>query len=98
MADKTPEELAAEQKAAEDAAKAAAAPPMAVVDVNDLREALRGTKPEGPTGKNASTDPEKPAEHYFLAADGKTKVNAYGEEKGSAEDKRRMAALGYANL
>ena len=50
---------------------------------------------EGPTGPNATTDPEDPGEHYFLAADGKTKVNAYGEEKGSAEDKRRMAALGF---
>jgi hypothetical protein len=71
-------------------------PPMAVIDVNDLRDALREKPPEGPTGPNATTNPENPAEHYFLAADGKTKVNAYGEEKGSPEDKRRMAALGYA--
>lgn len=70
----------------------------ASVTSQDVAKALADlTKaPEGPTGPNASTDPEDPAEHYFLAADGKTKVNAFGEEKGSPEDKRRMAALGYA--
>lgn len=73
-----------------------AAPAMAVVDVKDLREALRDKPPEGPTGPNATTEPKDPAAHYVLAADGKTKLNAYGEEKGSSEDRRRMAALGYS--
>ncbi len=70
----------------------------AAVTTHDVAKALADLTraPEGPTGPNASTEPEDPAEHYFLAADGKTKINAYGEEKGSPEDKRRMAALGYA--
>jgi hypothetical protein len=34
------------------------------------------------------TEPEKPKEHYFVKAAGK-KVNAWGEEKGSPEDKKR---------
>lgn len=38
---------------------------------------------------NMQTDPEKPEAHYFLASDGKTKINAFGEEKGSTEDKKR---------
>jgi hypothetical protein len=50
---------------------------------------------ELPTGPNANTQPEDPAEHYFLSTNGK-KVNAFGEEKGSREDKQRMAALGFA--
>ena len=54
------------------------------------------TVKEGPTGENAKTEPENPAEHFFLAADGKTKINAFGEEKGSKEDKQRMAGLGLA--
>ena len=72
--------------------------PAAIPDtatVAQLRAALQGVH-EDPPGPNASTDPQDPAEHYFLASDGKTKINAYGEEKGSAEDKRRMAALGFA--
>lgn len=51
---------------------------------------------EGETGPNASANVENPSEHYVLAADGKTKINAYGEEKGSPEDKRRMAAIGFS--
>ena len=34
------------------------------------------------------TEPDKPKDHYFLSTDGR-KVNAWGEEKGSAEDKKR---------
>jgi hypothetical protein len=63
--------------------------------VAQLRAALQGTTEE-PAGPNATTEVEKPAEHFFLASDGKTKLNAFGEEKGSDEDKRRMAALGFA--
>jgi hypothetical protein len=72
--------------------------PAAIPDtatVAQLRAALQGVD-EGPTGPNASTDPEDPAEHYFIAADGETRINAFGEKKGSAEDKRRMSALGYS--
>jgi hypothetical protein len=50
---------------------------------------------EPPTGPNANTQPENPAEHYYLSTNGK-QVNAFGEEKGSKEDKQRMAALGFA--
>lgn len=41
-------------------------------------------------GPNMSTDPEDPAAHYFLASDGETKINAWGEVKGSPEDKKRF--------
>lgn len=51
---------------------------------------------EEPIGPNAQTEPENPADHYFLATDGKTRINAFGEEKGSKEDRQRMAALGFA--
>lgn len=40
-------------------------------------------------GPNATTDPAKPEDHYYLASDGETKINAWGEEKGSPEDKKR---------
>lgn len=40
-------------------------------------------------GENATTEPESPKDHYFLASDGKTHINAWGEEKGSPEDKKR---------
>jgi hypothetical protein len=40
-------------------------------------------------GPNAKTEPEKPEEHYYVAADGKTHINAFGEVKGSPEDKKR---------
>lgn len=75
--------------------RAVAAAP--AVTTQDVAKALANLtmKPEGPTGENASTDTHDPKDHYFLAADGETKLNAFGEEKGSAEDKRRMAALGY---
>jgi hypothetical protein len=42
--------------------------------------------------QNGVTEPAKPKDHYFLVADGEggfRKVNAWGEEKGSAEDKKR---------
>jgi hypothetical protein len=67
------------------------------VTTQDVAKALADLTraPEGPTGENASTDPKDPAEHFFLTSDGR-KVNAYGEEKGSKEDRQRMAALGYA--
>jgi hypothetical protein len=68
------------------------------LSASDLREALRDKAPEKPTGKNATTTPDKPAEHYFLAADGKTQINAFGEEKGSDADKRRMVAVGLASV
>lgn len=42
------------------------------------------------------TEPAKPKDHFFLvadpdASDGFRKVNAWGEEKGSPEDKKRWA-------
>lgn len=79
-------------------AKTPTAAPTTAVTTQDVAKALADLTrtPEGPTGPNATTDPENPAEHFYLASDGKTKINAYGEEKGSAEDKRRMAALGFA--
>jgi hypothetical protein len=40
-------------------------------------------------GPNATTEIKDPETHYFLASDGKTKVNAFGEVKGSPEDKIR---------
>lgn len=67
----------------------------ATATVADLRAALLGSKAEGATGDAAKTDVDDPAEHYFLAEDGKTKINAWGEEKGSKEDKLRMAGLGW---
>jgi hypothetical protein len=88
MADRTTENAPAQPQP-----RPAAIPDTATVA--QLRAALQGVNEE-PTGPNASTDPENPAEHFYLASDGKTKINAYGEEKGSAEDKRRMAALGFA--
>lgn len=68
----------------------------ATATVADLRAALLGSKAEGPTGDNAKADVDNPAEHYVLAEDGETKINAWGEEKGSKEDKQRMAGLGWA--
>lgn len=47
---------------------------------------------EPPPGPNASTDP--PDDHHFLASDGETKINAWGEEIGSKEAKQRAAARG----
>lgn len=66
------------------------------VTSQDVAKALADlTKaPEGPTGPNASTDPEKPEDHYFLASDGETKINAWGEEINSKEAKQRAAARG----
>lgn len=68
----------------------------ATVTTQDVAKALADlTKnPEGPTGPNATTDPEDPAKHYFLASDGETKVNAWGEEINSKEAKQRLAARG----
>jgi len=42
-------------------------------------------------GPNAKTEPDNPKAHHFLATDGKTRINAFGEEKGSPEDKKRWA-------
>jgi hypothetical protein len=64
--------------------------------IADLRAALALDVDEGETGPNATTEPENPAAHYFLATDGKTQINAFGEKKGSDEDKRRMVALGFS--
>lgn len=47
-----------------------------------------------PPGPNATTDP--PEGQYFIASDGKTEVNAWGEKRGSDEDKRRRAGGGIA--
>jgi hypothetical protein len=47
---------------------------------------------EPPPGPNASTDP--PEDHYFLATDGVTKINAWGEKLGSPEARQRAAARG----
>jgi hypothetical protein len=69
-------------------------PPNATIA--DLRAALSLDQEEGETGPNATTEPESPAEHYFLATDGKTQINAFGEKKGSDEDKRRMVSLGFS--
>lgn len=47
---------------------------------------------EPPLGPNATTDPAKPEAHYYQVADGEggfRKVNGWGEEKGSPEDKKR---------
>jgi hypothetical protein len=44
---------------------------------------------EQPPGPNATTEP--PEGHYFTMPDG-TEVNAFGEPKGSKEDKARRAA------
>lgn len=82
-----------EEKAAAPTPRRAVMPDHATIQ--QLRAALQPMD-EDPPGPNASTDPEDPAEHFFVAADGETKINAYGEKKGSAEDKRRMAALGYS--
>jgi hypothetical protein len=46
-----------------------------------------------PPGPNATTEP--PENQYFVAPNG-DEVNAFGEKKGSAEDKRRRAAGGIA--
>jgi hypothetical protein len=63
--------------------------------IADLRAALADVD-EPETGPNVNTEPEDPAGHYFLATDGKTQINAFGEKKGSDEDRRRMVALGFA--
>lgn len=42
-------------------------------------------------GPNATTEPADPKEHYFVATDGTTHVNAWGEVKGSPEDKKRWS-------
>jgi hypothetical protein len=49
---------------------------------------------EPPLGPNASTEPEDPAEHFYLASDGETKINAFGEPLDSKEAKQRLAARG----
>lgn len=41
-------------------------------------------------GPNARTEPDDPKKHYFETPDGR-KVNAWGEVKGSPEDKKRFA-------
>ena len=41
-------------------------------------------------GPNASTE-VNPDEHHFLSTDGR-KINSFGEEIGSDEDKRRRAS------
>lgn len=70
--------------------------PSPAVTTQDVAKALADLTraPEGPTGPNATTDPEDPAAHYFLAADGETKVNAWGEEINSKEAKQRLAGRG----
>lgn len=45
---------------------------------------------EPANGPGMATNPEKPDEHHFLSTDGR-KINAFGEEKGSPEDKKRFA-------
>ncbi len=74
----------------------AAAP--AQVTTQDVAKALADLTraPEGPTGPNATTDPEDPAEHYFLASDGETKVNSEGQPINSKEAKQTAAARGFA--
>lgn len=62
------------------------------VTAAQLRAALVGQTTAPPPGPNATTDPD-PAEHHFLSTDGR-KINAYGEEIGSKEDKARKAAAG----
>lgn len=76
----------------DDEPRASAAP---AVTTQDVAKALADlTKaPDGPTGPNVTTEPEDPKAHYFIASDGETKINAWGEEKGSPEDKKRMASL-----
>jgi len=58
-----------------------------VTDAPNAR--LAATMGDDGLGPNTVTEPQKPDKHYYIAADGKTKVNAWGEEKGSAEDKKR---------
>jgi len=94
----TNEQLDAIQAQSQDAAVAQA--------VQDRRGALGGQANATPAvsraadtqrvladNPNLKTEPDKPKEHYYLAQDGKTKINAWGEEKGSAEDKKRMASI-----
>jgi hypothetical protein len=82
----------AERKDEEPKAAVAQLPDNATVA--QLRAALTGVN-EGPTGPNATTEPERPEEHFFLTADGR-KVNAYGEEIDSKEARQRLAARGLA--
>jgi hypothetical protein len=51
-------------------------------------------KEKAALGPNATTEAADPKSYYFEIADGVggwRKVNAWGEEKGSAEDKKRFA-------
>lgn len=69
---------------------ATAAPQQAIVTERVVTREVK----EPPNGPNVKTDPEKPGEHYYEISNGdgtSRRVNAWGEEKGSAEDKRRFA-------
>lgn len=72
-------------------AKPAAAPTVQrqVVERTVVREVT-----EPPPGPNASTEPENPEEHYFLASDGVTKIDSEGNPIDSKEAKQRRAARG----
>lgn len=45
---------------------------------------------EVPLGPNMTTDPPNPADHYFVNTNG-DHINAFGEVKGSPEDKKRFS-------
>jgi hypothetical protein len=101
----TTDELVAQAAAADttdqlDAIQAASQDPAVNQAVQNRRNELntRATTPaaraavaEEPLGPNMTTEPAKPAQHYYLATDGKTHINAWGEEKGSPEDKKRFS-------
>lgn len=69
--------------------KAAAAPTTQrqVIERTVVREV---TEPDN--GPNMATDPDDPEKHYYRIPDGEgrfRRINAWGEEKGSPEDKKR---------
>ncbi len=71
-----------------------AAQPAATVQRQVVERTVVREVTEAPNGPGMTTNPEDPKAHYFEIADGEggfRKVNAYGEEKGSPEDKKRMA-------
>lgn len=74
---------AADQKAVDDTAK----PGRPIVTERVVTREVNEPAP----GPNATTDPEDPKAHYYLASDGKTKINAWGEVKGSPEDEKRFS-------
>lgn len=84
---------------AEDPKSEAKAEPAAAQQASVQRQVVERTVvrevTEPPPGPNATTDPEKPEEHYFLASDGETKVNAFGEDINSKEAKQRAAGRGF---